>query len=113
MIRFTRFASLQPVPAWHALPLSTQRSDPFSLSPQGNISLLPFHLVELGKFWSRPLVRTVRPCTALYGRPYHSYQNSPSFSISSPLQLLFSPYQYNQLNSTKVESSGRNGDDQL
>ena len=48
MVRLTRFASLQPVPAWHALPLSTQRSDPFSLSPQGNISMLPFHLVDVG-----------------------------------------------------------------
>ena len=68
--------------------------------------LLSYRLtwIGYGKFWLRfgwyGLYGLVRPCTALYGQPYHTLPNFPKYFISSSLQLLISSYPYTQLIST-------------
>ena len=102
MVSWTKGASaFQPVPAWHRVPLSSQRSDPLPKLPKSLLLSYRLTWIRYGKFWLRfGWYGLVRPCTALYGLPYHTLPNFPKYFISSSLQLLISSYPYTQLIST-------------
>ena len=93
--------AFQPVPAWHRVPLSFQRSDPLPKLPKSLLLSYRLTWIRYGKFWLRfGWYGLVRPCTALYGLPYHTLPNFPKYFISSSLQLLISSSPYTQLIST-------------